>query len=385
LRKIEFIVFFGTFFTVYGLTNFYIFVRGWQALQGLDNLKPWYIGIFLVVSLSFIAGRVLERFWLSYLSDALVWIGSFWLAAMLYFFLIVILLDLVRIVNHFIPFFSSISADYIKIKHFMAAGAIGVVFITIIGGHINASIPRVKTLNLEIRKNSKLDLLKIAMASDIHLGTIIGRKRFCRIVDKINNLNPDIVLLPGDIVDEDLGSVIKDNLGEALKSIRSKYGTYAITGNHEYIGGAEPACSYLSDHTVHMLRDSSFLVDSSFYIVGREDRSSRQFAGKKRKSLSELVSDINFSLPVILMDHQPFQLEEAMQNKIDLQLSGHTHHGQLWPFNYITNAIYELSWGYLKKGNTHYYVSSGAGTWGPPVRTGNHPEVICINLRFIKG
>ena len=91
---------------------------------------------------------------------------------------------------------------------------------------------------------------------------------------------------------------------------------------------------------------------------------------------------VDKSLPIILMDHQPFKLDEAVRNGVDVQLSGHTHHGQLWPFHFITKKVYELSWGYKLKGNTHVYVSSGVGTWGPPVRTGNRPEIVHLRLRF---
>lgn len=220
------------------------------------------------------------------------------------------------------------------------------------------------------------------MASDIHLGTLIANGRVSSLVEKINSLDPDIVLLAGDIVDEDIGQVIKLNLGETLKTIKSKYGVYGITGNHEYIGGVEPAVKYLEAHGITMLRDTSIKINNSFYLVGREDKSINQFAGKKRKELKEIMSDIDKNLPVIMMDHQPFGLNEAEENGVDLQLSGHTHHGQLWPANYITEMIYEVSWGYKKKGNTNIYVSSGFGGWGPPIRTGNSPEIVNIKLDF---
>jgi len=94
------------------------------------------------------------------------------------------------------------------------------------------------------------------------------------------------------------------------------------------------------------------------------------------------MKNVDKSKPIVLMDHQPFQLEEAKQAGIDLQLSGHTHHGQIWPLNYITRAIYSISWGYKNDGSTNYYISSGVGTWGPPVRIGNHPEIVNIVLEF---
>ena len=203
-----------------------------------------------------------------------------------------------------------------------------------------------------------------------------------RIVERINALEPDLVLLPGDVVDEDIGPVIRNNLGETLRKIRSKFGVVAITGNHEYIGGVEPACKYLTEHGITMLRDSSITINDSLIVVGREDLSIRGFTGKTRKPLNELMAGLDKSYPIILMDHQPFHLEEAEANGVDLQLSGHTHHGQLWPFNFITKKVYELSWGYKKRGNTHYYVSCGVGTWGPPVRTGNRPEIVNFKLKF---
>ena len=131
-----------------------------------------------------------------------------------------------------------------------------------------------------------------------------------------------------------------------------------------------------------MLRDSVAKVANAFTLVGREDVSIRQFNGKKRKQLSELMNGVDTTLPVILMDHQPLRLDDVVDHGVDLQLSGHTHHGQLWPFNYISQAVYELSWGYMKKGSTHFYVSCGVGTWGPPMRTGNRPEVVHVKLKF---
>ncbi len=378
------IIFFGVFFTVYGLVNYYIFIRGWQALPPGPATHTVYTILFLIVALSFIAGRVLERFWISWLSESFVWIGSFWLAAMVYFLLAVLLLDLLRLINALLPFFPSfITADYEMTKHRVLVGVLGVVAIVLVGGYLNALTPRVRTLTLNIAKTAPASpSMTLAVASDIHLGTIVGRSRFDRMVQMINDIHPDLVLLPGDIVDEDLAPVLRENLGETLRNIRAKYGVLAVTGNHEYIGGAEQACAYLVEHGVRVLRDSAITVNGSVTVVGREDRSISQFAGKKRKALGELMNAVDTTLPVILMDHQPFGLAEASAHGVDLQLSGHTHHGQLWPFNYITAAIYELSWGYMRKGGTHYYVSSGVGTWGPPVRTGNTPEILRITLSF---
>jgi hypothetical protein len=381
----SFILFFGAFFTAYGLVNLYIFVRGWQAISQGSSLRTFYVPIFLILSLSFIGGRLLENLWLSWVSDFFVWVGSFWLAAMLYFFLALVVLDLARWVNHWLLFLPSpASLHYGALKQRTAFGLICMVGLVLLAGHINALSPKIRTLDLSVpRKNAMMDTLNIVVASDIHLGTLVGQKRFGKIVERINSLNPDIILLPGDLVDEDLAPVIKQNLGESLRSLKSRFGVFAITGNHEYIGGVEEASRYLVDHGVTVLRDRVLRVNETIILVGREDRSISRFSEKTRKSLKDLMAEVDGHCPVILMDHQPFYLEEGVNNGVDLQVSGHTHHGQLFPLNFITGRVYELSRGYKKNGKTHIYVSSGVGTWGPPVRLGNRPEIVNIKLRLV--
>ncbi|MDP2886519.1 MAG: metallophosphoesterase [Ignavibacteria bacterium] len=384
MNRLNFIIFFSIFFLLYGLINFYVFLRGWQAIPTDSHLRVPYAAVFWILALSFIAGRFLERIALTPFSTAVVWVGSFWFAAFAYFTLAALLIDILRLINHIAPFFPSFVTENIaRAKAVVALSVFSLVVLAIAVGYFNARSPRVKILQVHIPKQmDSVKTLDVAVASDIHLGTIIGRERLNSIVEKINNLHADLVLFPGDIVDEDLAPVIKQNLGETLRTIKAKYGVYAITGNHEYIGGVEEACKYLTDHGIRVLRDETINVNECIVLVGREDRSISQFSGNKRKPLAQLMTGVEKRYPIILMDHQPFGLHEAVEQGVDLQLSGHTHHGQLWPFNAITNAIYELSWGYRKTGQTHFYVSSGVGTWGPPVRIGNTPEIIHLKLTF---
>jgi len=380
LKKSQFAVFLTIVLSVYSLVNYYIYVTGLHAIPG--EYKTIYSLVYLFLFSAYIIGRFLERKFMNAVSAFFIWVGSFWLGAMVYFLLAVILNDITRLLNLIFVFFpDSFYSQKYEIVFFLIVTA--VVLLVVIIGYLNARNPVIKKLDIPINKKAgKLKTLRIAMASDIHLGTIIDRNRLRKIVNKINLLNADIILLPGDVVDEDIGPVIKQNQGELLRKLSSKYGVYAITGNHEYIGGAEAACNYLTEHGITELRDSSVLIDNSFYLIGREDRASKGFAGILRKPLNVLLEGINKDLPLILMDHQPVHLDDAEKNGIDLQLSGHTHHGQLWPFNYITRKIYEVSMGYKLKGNTHYYVSCGVGSWGPPIRTGNRPEILMIDLKF---
>ncbi|NCA76041.1 MAG: metallophosphoesterase [Alphaproteobacteria bacterium] len=377
-------MFFTIVITVYGLLNSYIFIRGLQALPAGSCWRPWYsVGFWLIAS-TFILARVLERAYPCGFTGVITWIGSFWLAFLLYFTLAALLADLVRFLNHFIHFLpSALLADYGRSKMILLISVIGMVAMVVVAGYINARNPRIKKLNLHIAKTvTGSRELNLVMASDIHLGTLIAKRKANKLVAAINSLNPDLVLFAGDVVDEDLTPVIMNNLGANLSQIRAKLGVYAIPGNHEYIGGAEPAIRYLEEHGVKVLRDTSIRIDNRFYLVGRDDRDKQRFTGKARRELGELMKGVDHSCPVILMDHQPFHLDQTVHEKIDLQLSGHTHHGQIWPLNLITSAMYEVSSGYLKKGDTHFYVSNGFGTWGPPIRLGNRPEIVQIKLTF---
>jgi predicted MPP superfamily phosphohydrolase len=375
-------IFLAIALSVYGLINFYIVRRG------LSVVPPEYHTLFIVASvfivLSYIAGRFLERAFPSFLSTILIWVGSFWIAFMFYFFLALIVLDFLRLVNHIIPYFPPVfSRNPERTKLWTALVIVVIVSITVIGGFINTKSIVIKNYKIYVKKNAgSLKSLNIVIASDIHLGTILGKSFIEKVAGEINALKPDIVLFPGDIIDEDIGPVLRNGVGEVFSQINSRYGIYAVTGNHEYIGGVTAACEYMTGHGIRMLRDTAVKIDDSFYLIGREDRSAGSRSKYPRKPLKEVLDGVDKSFPLIMMDHQPFGLNEASDNQIDLQISGHTHNGQLWPLNFVISRIYELGWGYAVKGKTHYYVSCGVGGWGPPVRTGSRPEIIDIKIVF---
>lgn len=384
MKSQAFIIFFAIVLLLYGAVNCYIFVRGLQSIPSGSVWRIWFPVVFWIFASTFILARVFERACPSRMTAIFTWIGSFWLGFMLLFFLAVLLIDLIRAFDYYLNFIpGSWLVNAAKTKLFLFWSVLGISVFVVVLGFINARIPRIQELNLTIPKpNAVPGEWTVVMASDIHLGTIIASRKASRLVENINAMNPDLVLFAGDILDEDLAPVIRYNLGEALHSIKSRFGVYAITGNHEYIGGVGPAANYLEAHGVRMLRDTAVLIDGKFFLVGREDRDKYRFTGQQRKTLEEIMSTVDTTRPVILLDHQPFDLKDHSTIGIDLQLSGHTHHGQIWPLNYITGAIYELSRGYKQIGKTHFYVSSGYGTWGPPLRLGNRPEIVRIRILF---
>jgi len=375
------IIFLSVFFTIYGLVNYYIIRRGMTVIS--PNFKNLYLTTLIFLAVSFIAGRFLERTSIPFIPQLLTYIGSFWLAFMFYLFVFILFIDELRLVNHFFHFFPAFVANNPEgAKKITAAIVLSLTILIVLLGHINTYFPVIKKTNITLdKKAGGIKQLNIVMVSDLHLGSILGKNFLDRIVEKSNNLKPDIILLAGDVVDEDIGSILKDHIGESLKNFKSTYGVFAVTGNHEYFSGADAAAKYLRDHGVVMLRDSVVKIDNSFYIAGREDKQ-KNSTGTRRKEIPLLLEGADLSLPVILLDHQPYNLDDVVKNKVDVQFSGHTHNGQLWPNNYITDMIYELSWGYKQKENSHFFVSCGAGTWGPPVRTGSRPEIINVELRF---
>jgi len=378
------VLFFTIFFTVYTALNYYIFIRGWQALHSLPWLKPFYIVVFIIAAYGYVFTKLLYKFLPAIIYDIWLGIGAIWFAFFVYFILLLLGLDIIRLFNSFFNFLPKyIYHNYEETKKITAIVIIALVGLIVFLGNLNKRDITVKNLNITLPKgNGKLNELNMVMASDLHLSPIDGERLLSKIIDKINSVNPDIVLFAGDIVD-DKAVILQDRgIGESYKRLNPKYGIYSITGNHEYINDVEPSVKFMEQYGMKVIRDSYELVDSSFYLVGREDVAMRQFTGKERKSLDAMINSINSDYPKILLDHTPVRLEQAEKSGIDLQLSGHTHHGQIWPGNIITNMIYEVSWGYLKNGPTQYYVSSGAGTWGPPVRTGSKSEIVNIKIKF---
>ncbi|WP_319759647.1 metallophosphoesterase [Maridesulfovibrio sp.] len=248
-----------------------------------------------------------------------------------------------------------------------------------VGGYINATSPVVKEVNYDFSKGStEAKEYRIAVFSDLHAGKLMTQERVGAVVNLVNSLNPDIVLMVGDILD-DHDCEVSGAVNE-LERIKAPLGKFAVLGNHEYYLDHDWARRLLEDQGIKVLVDSSSVIDNRFLLVGRNDYVALR-GGGKRFALQNVIPRGN-KLPVILMDHTPHHLEEAEQNNVALQVSGHTHNGQLFPFNLVVKRIYEEEYGAYQKGNTQYYVSCGVGFWGPPLRTNSRPEVVLMKVRI---
>lgn len=380
--RARFMVMISVFTLVYGSINWYVGVRGYQFTSVLyPGLSGWLFGlIFALIALSFISSRFMGKFIPRPVVNLLTVVGAYWLAIMQFALFIVITIDVLRLFNSWFGLLPNGTNN----EAIVGFAALLLLAGIVIYGLVNARNPIVKRYEITIPKQAgKHQELHIVLVSDTHLGAINGVQRLEHMVRMVNSLNPDVILLAGDVMDDDINPFIKQGMPEKLAKLNAGLGVYSVLGNHEYISGSVGTYKkYMEQAGIPVLVDSYVFVDDSFYIIGRDDLSGKSFNGKKRMEMEKLLEGANPSLPLILMDHQPYKLESAQQAGVDLQVSGHTHRGQMFPYHYITRRTYEIDWGYLLKGSMHVVVSLGFGTWGPPIRVGNRPEVVSIRVKF---
>lgn len=240
--------------------------------------------------------------------------------------------------------------------------------------------------------------LDIALAADLHLGYSVGCREMERMVGEINRGKPDLVVIAGDIFDNEYEALDNpEELAEILSKIESRYGVFACYGNHDIqekilagftFSGKKKKMSdprmdeFLEKAGIRLLRDEGLLIDDSFYLYGRPDAKSPGRGIKARLEPDEITRTMDKTKPIVIIDHQPSQLRELAEAGADLDLCGHTHDGQLFPGNLLMHFIWENPCGYLKKGNMHNIVTSGVGVFGPDMRVGTKSEICRIKVRF---
>lgn len=346
---------------IYGLICYYIGRNGWAWLKStnLAKFKKSYISLIVFLSLSIFIGIMLPF-------NIFQWISGYWMGILSYSLLILPIANLLYF--------------FLKKKYVFSIG-IGVITVFIfifLYGTYNAWIPTIRHYTIEINKKSEMKDLKILMASDIHLGQLVGRKHLERLVNLVNDEKPDIVLLPGDIINDNIEPYLKENMGEVLGKLEAPLGVHAVLGNHDYYGDDKDEIMAEMDKLgIGVLMDE-YIKIHDFYLVGRKEHTDNS-----RITLNAYLNKLDKQNPIIMMDHQPKDLKEAREFGVDLLLSGHTHQGQIWPASFLTNFIYENDYGYLKKGELHSIVSSGFGLWGPPLRIGTQSEVMIIQVKFV--
>lgn len=355
---------------IYLAANYYFLRRLWQTEFPITKKVPLTF-LFIFLALWFFILQHLSQYISVKLNGMFYWAATIWLVIFMYAIFMLLIFDLVRFIAKKVKG----TLPEIRFEHMLSCLSLGLIIVLI--GYHNASDVQVTKYDLSHKSMPQGDTLRIALVSDLHLGYNVGGFDISACVNMINELNPDVVLFCGDIFDGDIKPVVKERMLYRMQYVQSKYGRFAVTGNHEYFGDYDTKCKMIRESSLHLLQDEAVMLTPSVQLIGREDVSCEYRNDRKRAPLSTLVND---TVCTIVMDHQPRDIQEASDCGVALQVSGHTHAGQVWPINYLTQLIYPLHYGYKLFGETNVVVTSGYGTWGPRVRIGNSAEVCMITL-----
>ncbi|HPN16800.1 MAG TPA: metallophosphoesterase [Candidatus Aminicenantes bacterium] len=386
MRDFGFILFLVLVLSVYGFSHVYLFKR---LLRALPPAGPLRFGLFLFAlawALLFIGGRFLFGRHPGPAAGAVIGFGYLYLALWNVTLWLTLAYDLLRLADKRLFFFPpGMRAD--------AAAGGGIAFRYILGaaavlcllGAWNAARPRLRMETVEIAKPAVgIRELRIAVASDFHLSPVLRTRFLDRTLNKIKALRPDLVLLPGDIVGEDTPAADREKIAAAFAGLAPPYGVFACTGNHEYFGDLEKNVETLRRGNVRVLLDEAELAAGAFYLVGRKDSAGAR-AGDAPREWAELTAGLDPGKPLLALSHQPVRLAEPARAGVDLLVCGHTHNGQMFPITQINWLVYEHNHGLHRKDRMFVDVTSGVGTWGPPVRLGTVPEIVLITVRFAAG
>ena len=387
--KARFILTLAFFLLTFGYVVWHLWritPAAWPGKLGLAvSGKLVVAGLFVLWFLAFVAGIGFSERVSLRTATVLYEVGSPWLIAFLYLFLLFVVADIASLC-HLIP------------KTLLRDSAAGLVFAAtlvaflLITGNLHYKHKYREELTIETEKPLARPLT-IVLASDLHIGYHNRQAELARWVDLINAEQPDLVLFGGDIIDRSIRAV--EEGGFAPEFWRIAAPAYAVPGNHEYYSDLARAEQFYAAAGITMLQDECLDV-AGIRLIGRDDRTnaSRKPLAElaelaKLGDLADLAEPTKPNKPnkpteptafTLLLDHQPYHLEEAEQAGIDFQFSGHTHHGQIWPASWVTDAIYEKAWGRHTRGQTQYYITSGLGLWGPKVRLGSRSEYLVVHL-----
>lgn len=294
-------------------------------------------------------------------------VGNTWPIAFLYLLLLFIAADIASLC-HLLPkvFLKDSTAGILTVVGIVTA------VITLGGIHYHHKYREEMTI---VTDKPLEQPLTVVMASDLHIGYHNRKAELERWVDIVNSEKPDLVLIGGDIIDLSIRPVVEGNYAESFRRVSAP--VVAVLGNHEYYSNANKTELFFKDAGIVLLKDSAIHF-KGLNIIGRDDRTNPHRLSIDQLKEKHSIFNSHFS---ILLDHQPYHLEEAETAGIDFQFSGHTHRGQVWPLSWVTDALYEQSWGHHQRGHTHYYISSGLGIWGPKIRIGTRSEYFVLHIK----
>ncbi|MBI5966799.1 MAG: metallophosphoesterase [Deltaproteobacteria bacterium] len=380
----SFAVFFSIVSSIYGTAHYYLyswFVRLAEPSKKVRSLLRLFF-IFLVASLP--TAKFLGWYDFNVFSYLLALMASVWMGLVLYLFLFALGCDL--LIALFKKFFSGpkvSSRRSLFNRRLLLAGIGGCVLM--IGGLAVKEARDLQVTRLEVSLRGlppELDGFSLVQVSDVHYGMLTENGRLSLIISRINELQPDVVVITGDLVDEGVSHM--EEMSVPLSRLKSRQGIFAVTGNHEYYAGVDRAIAIMKGARIRVLRNEVAILNGGLQMVGIDDPTGSRRVGNPAPDFEKILARLDPQKPSILLYHQPIKFEEVASAGVDLQLSGHTHGGQLFPVRYISQMIYPRTPGLHQIGKSYLYVSRGAGTWGPPMRLLSPPELVYIRLRSQK-
>ena len=371
-----------------------------RLLRGENKKRNIVITVIVaIVAVTILAGILLPR---SDTQRMIVKFSNYWLGFFIYVVTFLILLDIVWLIGHLVYKKKNKKATDVQKRRRAIVGTVlvlaGSLFCTAYGA-VHERQLKTSTYSIHIDKDGgALDHVKIVLAADLHLGYSIGCRDMERMVAAINAQDADVVMLAGDIYDNNYDALDDpERLAEIFRGIQSKYGVYAIYGNHDVteplVGGfpiGNPVNAYrdprietlMQESNITMLEDTSIIVADSFCLLGRLDGERPGAGPAKRAELSELMASVDQTKPVFVMNHEPDELSMYADAGVDLLLSGHTHAGQFFPLTIVQPLAWQNYWGLKQIGEMYSIVTSGVGVYGPPIRTLTDSEIVVLDVTF---
>jgi predicted MPP superfamily phosphohydrolase len=358
----------------------YVFCHLWYAGHSRKGWKIFISCLFSVLLSGYLVGFFLHQ----QLNDTFLYFllsaYGIWYVAVIYFALFLFVIDVVWMVHRFFPIYPPwVRKHYRNIKIGLLSLIAGTVSFFLCYGYYSFLHPKIKHQTIHINKKAEqIDTLRIAFVADIHAGYIVNREHLKKFVDLINAQSCDMILLGGDMIDYDMHILNVQQMDVEFRRLKAPGGVYAILGNHEHRFNTAKRKEWLEKCGIIVLQDSVAMPEMSFYLIGRDDKHNKQ-----RKSLDYLLAGLDKNKPLILADHQPFNVGEALMHGIDFMISGHTHNGQIWPNTIWINWLFDgFGEGYKRKGHTQFYISSGLGVSGPPFRIFTDSEIVVFEIVF---
>jgi len=388
MKSLQRLFFFIAFFSIYGAANYYIALRiyQWLTLSFAGINAKIYISLYVFVALSYIFATLSRRIKSVTIPISIRkimnLIGAYWLGIFIYLLIFIFLADIAPLLGIATGIIPSPLTNHMLFYRGLVALLLSVGIVSY--GIYNAVQIRLVSYEVQLSKSILSNEIKIALISDLHLGAINSERNLEKIVQGINSLEPDIVCIAGDIFNDNIYAIRdRDRAATLFREIDSKYGIFACLGNHDSGSTFHQKIRLLEESNITLLNDEPVIIGERLVLLGRLDSGPiGYFGGLERRDVSNVIASMCADMPVIVMEHNPAHVGEY-GSEVSLILAGHTHGGQMFPITLIVKAMHPFYHGHYQREGAHpnVIVTSGASTWGPPMRVGTNNEIVSILLR----